>query len=83
MGGIGGFACTFIIGWVTLYDGWRESGNDNCVNNDDDAGKEVEDEEDDGVRSNVADDPEPQFWSISGNGYSNRVLSIAKGVPTI
>lgn len=85
VGGIGGgFACTFIIGWVTLYDGRRESGNDNCVNNDDDAGKEVEDGEDDGVSSDVAElDPEPQFWLVSGNGYSNRVLSIAKGVPTI
>jgi len=85
VGGIGGFACTFIIGWVTLYDdGWTESGNDNCVNNDDDVEKEVEDGEDDGVRSHVAElDPEPQFWLVSGNGYSNRVLSIAKGVPTI
>jgi len=83
VGGIGGCACTFIIGWVTLYDGWKESGNDN-VNNDDDAGKEVKDGEDDDVRSNVAElDPEPPFSLVSGNGYSNRVLSIAKGVPTI
>lgn len=28
-------------------------------------------------------DPELQLWLTSGNGYSNRVLSLAKGVPTI
>lgn len=42
---------------------------------------EVEDGEEEGVKSKVVElDPEPQ---VSGNGYSNRVLSIAKGVPTI
>lgn len=49
-----------------------------------DIGNEVEDGEEDGVKSNVVElDPEPQLWLASGNGYSNRVLSIAKGVPTI
>jgi len=80
VGGIGGSACAFIIGWIPLYDGWRENGIDNCVNNDDDAGKEVQDAENDSVGSDVA---ELQFWLESGNGYSNRVLSMAKGVPTI
>jgi hypothetical protein len=28
-------------------------------------------------------DPELQLWLVSGNGYSYRVLSLAKGVPTI
>jgi hypothetical protein len=42
---------------------------------------EAEEGEEEGVKSKVAElDPEPQ---VSGNGYSNRVLSIAKGVPTI
>lgn len=41
----------------------------------------VEVGEEEGVKSKVPElDPEPQ---VSGNGYSNRVLSIAKGVPTI
>ena len=64
LGGIGGFVCTFIFGWVGSYDGWWEGGgNDNW---------------------DVYElDPEPQVWLVSGNGYSNRVLSLAKGVPTI
>lgn len=89
LGGIGGFACSFIFGWVVLYDGWWEGGgNDNCViwEDADKVGNEVEEEEDgtEPGKSDVAElDPELQFWLVSGKGYSNRVLSIAKGVPTI
>ena len=92
LGGIGGFVCTFIFGWVMLYGGWWEGGgNDNCVNiweDDDNVGNEVEGEEDgtEPEKSDVAEllaDSELQFWLVSGKGYSNRVLSLAKGVPTI
>lgn len=80
LGGIGGFACIFIFGWVALYDK-----NDSCGEVDS-IGNEFEDGDVDGAglkKSDVAElDPEPQFWLISGNGYSNRV-SIAKGVHTI
>ena len=84
LGGIGGFACTFIFGW--LYDGY-----DSCVNiweDVDGTGNELEDGEadGDGLGSDMAElDPSPssQVWLVSGNGYSNRVLSMAKGVPTI
>lgn len=93
VGGIGGFVCTFIFGWVGLYDGrCEDGGNESCVNiweDVDNVGNEFEDGEA-GVagieKSDVAGlDPEPQASLVSGNGYSNRVLSLsfAKGVPTI
>jgi len=91
LGGMGGSGCTFIFGWVALYIGWWEDGGkDNCVNiweDVDNVGNELDVGEADVAgleKPDVAElDPEPLVWLVSGNGYSNRVSSFAKGVPTI